>query len=154
MKSQGFTFPDRDMDEDEYEEYRNLLRDGGFKFYIPQWFEFNDLAGRKRPFIHRDMGSARERYVSTFVRLDNEVTDWGDVAIVIDMNKVHHDCWGDNWGDKEDKRVCGDIPPEAIVGVVVRLKKPKVIFITKPSFICSTMNRLTWAIGGRSRHYR
>lgn len=121
-----------------WDENRAALIEAGFKFRI---IKESDSEG---PMAWRDMYEAHMRAKSTFVRKGGVQLSWArdGVTVAIDLDKVEakpmadefgDQCWCDcpethtdddgeaNWcsgRDGTDWQIVGDIPPQAVVGIV------------------------------------
>ena len=131
MKSQGFVFPCfKTMEQDEYSHYALTLREAGFNFIIPPLFE---VARAGFPsFARRDYRVSQHRYSTTFATVGGVNRTWQDeegVTIKIDLRKLDCEWRDDDYctmshadHDAHDIHILGDIPVEAIVGVVSDLE--------------------------------
>lgn len=130
MKSQGYVFPCfMSMGQGEYSHYALTLQDAGFKFIIPALDMCNRADGI---FARRDYRISQQRYSATFATVGGVNKTWHEkngVTIKIDLRKL--DCqWIDDEyctmshadHDAHDIHILGDIPVEAIVGVVSDLE--------------------------------
>jgi hypothetical protein len=131
MKSQGFVFPCfKSMEQGEYSHYALALREAGFKFIIPS---LDAVARAGAPsFARRDYRVSQHRYSTTFATVGGVDRTWSDeegVTVKIDLRKLDCDWRDDDYctmssaeHDAYDIHILGDIPADAIVGVVSDLE--------------------------------
>ena len=130
MKSQGFVFPCFiDMNQGEYSHYALALQEAGFKFVIPSLDMCNRADGI---FARRDYRISQKRYSTTFATVGGVNRTWQDeegVTIKIDLRKLDCEWMDDEYctmshadHDAHDIHILGDIPVDAIVGLVSDLE--------------------------------
>ena len=130
MKSQGFVFPCfKTMGQGEYSHYALALREAGFRFIIPPLYE---VARAGAPsFARRDYRVSQHRYSTTFATIGGVNRTWEDkegVTIKIDLRKLECEfrdddyCTMSHMDETYDIQILGDIPVDAIVGVVSDLE--------------------------------
>ena len=129
MKSQGYVFPCfKSMEQGEYSHYALTLQDAGFKFIIPALDMCNRADG---VFARRDYKIAQHRFQTTFATIGGVNRTWyskNGVTIKIDLTKLDCEWRNDNYCTMShiegcyDIEILGDIPANAIVGVVGDLK--------------------------------
>lgn len=129
MKSQGFVFPCfKSMGQGEYSHYALTLQEAGFKFIIPAL----DMCTRSDGiFARRDYRASQHRYSTTFATIGGVNRTWYEkngVTIKIDLRMLESEWEEDEYctmscmGDTYDIQILGDIPVNAIVGVVSDLE--------------------------------
>tara|TARA_R110002096_G_scaffold356162_3_gene549418 strand:+ start:882 stop:1409 length:528 start_codon:yes stop_codon:yes gene_type:complete len=126
FKSQGFSLNHPRDCQATYTAQKTALEAVGFSFRIPSIVDFQGVnqVDARCMFFARQSGDARSRVEATFVTRGGVSTCWSPdgVTIAVNMDKVQANFFEDDYNTAADgcmdMHICGDIPADAIMGIV------------------------------------